>query len=59
MRNKILQKPTPPPLLIIREGIDPCLPKPIFKDEEISGMVEWKKKHWLRMKIYKFFNIDF
>lgn len=59
MEKQFVEKPTPPPLLIIREGIPPAFKRHKYRDEEISGMVEWKKKHWLRMKIYKFFNIDF
>lgn len=38
----VLPKPIPPPLRIIREGIDPRTPRPYISDDMISGMKEWK-----------------
>jgi hypothetical protein len=42
MEKEPLKMPEPPPLLIIREGIDPKIPRPYITDDMISGMKEWK-----------------
>lgn len=43
MKNKsFVSEPTPPPLLIIREGIPPKINRTVITDDMISGMKEWK-----------------
>jgi hypothetical protein len=44
MEKKPLEKPVPPGIIIIREGIDPKLPRPVITDDMISGMKEWKNE---------------
>lgn len=45
MENKVfVPKPTPPPLLIIREGIPPKINRTVITDDMISGMEEWKNQ---------------